>query len=413
MKRVLSIKQKTAYQTMGSIKSAYHRGFSRGLALGLVLLAAFIVLTGSLLYGEESDDALYIDPNGNVGIGTNQLHPDVKLTVEGKIHVQDLKATRTVQANEFSGSGSELTVEDGENIKKALNKKLDKAGGHITGKLSISGNVGIGTSDQEVTLEVAQNQVIKIGNAYLSSGGDYAHLANNEWFDGKKWHGKKSGTLIQLDQQKIRFHRHDGKGNHTPSMIINSKGYVSIGGAEPIVPMHISRATTAAFGFPGTSSNKWGLFVEAHACAKYWHRHSDARVKRSPLPVKTANALNTIQNLKVYDYGFIPEYDDSPNRKERGFLAQQVKEVIPEAVSVIGDKELSNGKVLKNFHVLNESRIVAETVAAVQELHKVIMAQQEEIARLREEVAGTRAQMAQFEDLLQKDGLIVTANGKR
>ena len=59
-----------------------------------------------------------------------------------------------------------------------------------------------------------------------------------------------------------------------------------------------------------------------------------------------------------------------------------------------------NGKILKNFHVLNESRIVAETVAAVQELHKIILAQQEEIERLREEIAAARAQMAQFENFL-------------
>ena len=120
MKRVLSGKEKIALQTMGFLKATYRHGLSRGLTLGPILMAIFIVLSGGLLYGEESYDALYIDQNGNVGIGTNQLHPDVKLTVGGKIHAQHLKVTGTVAANKFSGNGSELALGDGENIEKAL-----------------------------------------------------------------------------------------------------------------------------------------------------------------------------------------------------------------------------------------------------------------------------------------------------
>jgi len=58
MKRVLFVKEKTAY----------HHGFSRGLALGLILLAAFIVLTDGLLYGQGGLDALFIDENGTVKV---------------------------------------------------------------------------------------------------------------------------------------------------------------------------------------------------------------------------------------------------------------------------------------------------------------------------------------------------------
>ncbi|MFC1522945.1 hypothetical protein ACFL6Y_11110, partial [Elusimicrobiota bacterium] len=44
--------------------------------------------------------------------------------------------------------------------------------------------VGIGVTNPTVKLDVAQNNAIKVGQAYLSSGGNYAHLANNEWFNG-------------------------------------------------------------------------------------------------------------------------------------------------------------------------------------------------------------------------------------
>src|SRR5205085_1715397 len=36
-------------------------------------------------------------------------------------------------------------------------------------------------------LNVAQNTYAQVGQAYLSSGGDYVHLANNEWYNGATW----------------------------------------------------------------------------------------------------------------------------------------------------------------------------------------------------------------------------------
>jgi hypothetical protein len=92
MKRTLSVKDKTACRNKKSLKTAYRSGFSRGLAHSLILLAALIVLTGGLLYGEESDDALYIDQNGNVGIGTDK--PTSRLHVKGEVLINgNIKAS--------------------------------------------------------------------------------------------------------------------------------------------------------------------------------------------------------------------------------------------------------------------------------------------------------------------------------
>jgi hypothetical protein len=106
------------------MKTACHRNFSKRLASGLTLLTACIVLNASLLYGEGSDDALFIDKQGNVGIGTSQ--PATKLDVEG-----------TVNAKEFKGDGTYLTVEREGSLKEALDKKLDKSGGTMHGDLGV------------------------------------------------------------------------------------------------------------------------------------------------------------------------------------------------------------------------------------------------------------------------------------
>ena len=106
-------------------------------------------------------------------------------------------------------------------------------GGAVNGLIIDKGNVGIGVSSPTIStrLEVAQNNAIKIGNAYLSSGGDYAHLANNEWFNGAAWKSTAPGALIQLTGQSIAFHKHDAVGNHTLLASIDSDGNISASSA--------------------------------------------------------------------------------------------------------------------------------------------------------------------------------------
>ncbi|MFZ0748583.1 MAG: hypothetical protein WAM70_04415, partial [Pyrinomonadaceae bacterium] len=73
----------------------------------------------------------------------------------------------------------------------------------------------------------------KLGNAYFSSGGDYVHLANNEWYNGTSWTASAPGALIQISGQDVNFYRHDAAGSHTASMNINSSGNVGIGTPAP------------------------------------------------------------------------------------------------------------------------------------------------------------------------------------
>jgi hypothetical protein len=81
-----------------------------------------------------------------------------------------------------------------------------------------SGNVGIGmASGASVKLDVVQNGVIKVGQAYLSSGGNILNFGNNAWYNStSSWQfpGATAGVIFQINGASYaRFMGHDGVGN--------------------------------------------------------------------------------------------------------------------------------------------------------------------------------------------------------
>ena len=109
--------------------------------------------------------------------------------------------------------------------------------------LIVSGNVGIGTPTPSVQLEVAQNQTVKVGNAFLSSGGDFMHLANNAWYNGSIWNFNGSpGVLLQFNSNVAGFFTHNGAGTFTPRVTITNIGRVGIGTTTPNEALEVNGA---------------------------------------------------------------------------------------------------------------------------------------------------------------------------
>jgi hypothetical protein len=193
MKRLLFVKEKSTFRTIRPLKAVYQRSFSRRPAACLILLACCLVFNGNWLYGQDGDDALFINDQGNVGIGTNQLHSDAKLTVEGKIHAQGLETSGLIDADKFIGDGSNLQVKDIGVLKDALDSKLDKAGGKIDDSLLISGKVGIGIPDPKEKLHV---------NGTVMAGKVYSNNAREEKaFDNKI--STSSKTFVDMPDMNI------------------------------------------------------------------------------------------------------------------------------------------------------------------------------------------------------------------
>ena len=63
-------------------------------------------------------------------------------------------------------------------------------------------------------------------------------------------------------------------------------------------------------------------------------------------------------------------------REVIGFIAQQILEIIPEAVD-FGERQLPNdGETVQDFHYLDKAMIFTLNVCATQELHRMIVRQQ-------------------------------------
>ncbi len=219
------------------------QAISMRVALCFIFLAAILLLDSNLQSQQQSDDALFIDSIGRVGIGTDQ--PETKLDIAqnqaikiGQAYLSSGGNLANLATNEwFDGQKWQATA-PGALIQIRGQDTVffthDGKGNHSSHMIvKAAGNVGIGTPDPKSKLEVAQNQAIKIGNAYLSSGGNFAHLATNEWFDGQKWQATAPGALIQIRGQDTVFYTHDEKGQHSSHMIVKAAGNVGIGTPDP------------------------------------------------------------------------------------------------------------------------------------------------------------------------------------
>ncbi|XP_044184958.1 myelin regulatory factor-like isoform X2 [Acropora millepora] len=105
---------------------------------------------------------------------------------------------------------------------------------------------------------------------------------------------------------------------------------------------------------------------------------SDKRVKESIEEVDTREQLRNVSKMKLYRYRYSREYlehagltTEEFELEDTGVLAQEMKEVLPEAVSESEDLVLSDGKTIERFLVVNKERIFMENVGAVKELCKL------------------------------------------
>ncbi|XP_077316886.1 myelin regulatory factor isoform X3 [Lithobates pipiens] len=102
---------------------------------------------------------------------------------------------------------------------------------------------------------------------------------------------------------------------------------------------------------------------------------SDIRAKEDIEEVDTTEQLKRISQMRLVHYHYKPEFASTvgldDDKEETGVIAQEVQEILPEAVKETGDVVCANGETIENFLVVNKERIFMENVGAVKELCKL------------------------------------------
>lgn len=187
---------------------------------------------------------------GNVGIGTTT--PGYKLDVAGAVRSSSggfVFPDGTVQTTAAGGGGGgSQWITSGANI------------------FYNAGNIGLGTSTPGVAIDVAQNRAIRVGQASLSSGGDYATIANHGWYNGSAWISDgATGAVFSINGGQHDWYMHNAAGTFFPQMRLTSDGSLGIGTQTPSSRLHVNGGTIRLASTAGETPFQLYSYANSHS----------------------------------------------------------------------------------------------------------------------------------------------------
>ncbi len=222
----------------------------------------------------------------------------------------------------------------------------------LTGAGNFTGNVGIGTSSPNGTLDVR-------GNIYFgptSSGSPSNQQALTSDGSGASMRLLSgTGIYLMVGSTPTKLALSGTTACEAASMVcLTSSGYLGIGSTSPSYPLYVN-GTAYASGAAGALSDA---------------RHKDKIQALAP------GALQIVERLKPVTFVWKDPKDDGMRGEQIGFIAQDVQKTLPDVVLVEKNAEKTMG--------IKYTEIIPVLTAAIQE-------QQAEIAELRAELAALTA----------------------
>lgn len=346
----------------------------------------------SYIGNTNTDNFLSITNTGYVGIGTTS--PSALLDFGTSI--QDNKIHLYASGNDKYGMGirgSQLLFYSG-------GLGLGSGGitfGKMTGttytenmRVTNDGNVGIGTTSPSEILQTNKNSAGDIVGGYFTnsqansgaesvslafglnrSGGDFVRQVKAITFGTEQqWTGTPSTVDGYLAFSTV--------SNETVSekMRITSGGEIQVGNAVGgsdsdtgtrinATQMRQSSSGTGAHDFHDFYRGTEGSLVRVGnirttGTATAYNTSSDYRLKENV--VEMAGALDRVSQLKPSRFNFIADADKTVD----GFLAHEVQEIVPEAIT--GEKDAVDEKGNPEYQGIDQSKLVPLLVGAIQEL---------------------------------------------
>ena len=395
---------------------------STGLNLGNALTDSHVI-SGSL---RVNPNGLFVSSSGRVGINTtNPLSLfDVAVLSSGarRLLVNYDDSLVTIKSANDSATAESLRVW-GDNIYFYTGSV--GSGGELM-RLTNTGNVGIGTSspatrlnivggnsnvgsstsDYGLAIQAPTSMAQDVGGSILLQGyktgtsaiGNFAYVA-----------GKKENGTAGNEAGYLSFGTFNSSGIPTERMRITSGGNVQIDNGQLNTPKSLSfQANSSAGGNLGSIdwyNYQWDAAIRAQIKGEtdtglsngkltFWtggggtslrmtinaagsigapsgtniYNASDVRLKRN---IETlTDGLTKVNNLRPVKFNWIEGFEPTEEKKDMlGFIAQEVQEVVPEAVENFSNNTVTVGDTtVENTLRVNEKFIIPVLVKAIQEL---------------------------------------------
>lgn len=359
----------------------------------------------------------------NVGIGT--AAPTAKLSVVGSNSpTVELRNTTTDFArlrmantnNGFWDISGQIGTTDASDQLNFYNNAV----GNVL-SLSGTGNVGIGTTTPNSKLQVNGNayvnndvivrKILWVGDDATNNGSMDIRFGSNNLGSGEGIGSKRTagGNRYGLDFYTANTNRMNitvagnvGIGTTTPTKKLHVNGglrvesEVSVGGAYTVevdAPGVLGgRFKIATNGNVGIGNNNplYKLDVNGTARCQILLQSSDRRFKND---IKTLDgALNKVLAMRGTTYNFNKEQmaKGFPDSKQVGFIAQEMKEIMPELVQADAEGMLA----------VNYSGVIPVLVEALKEQHEVIEEKETRIAALEAQNSELQSRLARIEAAL-------------
>ena len=370
-------------------------------------IATARITTALISLGNSNTIGNIFTTGGNVGVGTaspgSSLHVAGNIPfspVGGGVHMGiDSNTYTSIQLNSTSGSYIDFGTSGGDyqsriivgntgNLSISTNGTsnngyvgintaspaytLDVSGtGRFTSKLTITGSAGTtgfdtATSDQYADMRVIRNSSSSLDKDMFLQLGAGATSTLHMFSNNSETMTIKSGNVGIATASPVYTLDVSGTGRFTTALlaignsntvgnIFTTGGNVGISTTAPSGMLHLNNA--ALFTSTGNLTCTGDIISFGNL--------SDRRLKENIFDISNDVALDTVRSLRPVTFNWREDIFNESKRNTRdvGFIAQEVEELVPEAVSEY--TELGSGNVYKN---IKHERLIPYLVGAIQHL---------------------------------------------
>jgi len=333
-------------------------------------------------------------PSG-VGIGTTSPARELHLSATTpRFRLEDSDGG----FSEISGSGGHLTLSADGGASQSASRMAFEVDGSEKMRLDSSGRLGIGTTSISSSLDshgakattagipsgiinATDTTALAAGNGgainfsgVFHSGGNITAYASIEASKENATHNEHGAALV--------FKTREDQGTQNEHMRVTSTGHVLLGttsnqGVGGLSFQHTATGVNIQQNMDGTSggaelyvfrrnSTQIGSINQSSTNAVQYNTSSDARLKDV---TGSSRGLDVINNLNPVAYNW-----KSDNHADEGLIAQEVEELVPNAVNQGQD----------GYYSMDYSKLVTHLVKGMQEQQEQIELLKSEIANLKE-----------------------------